>query len=79
MIGEHQKSWMLKHGEWRAARRASDIAGFWINSLYSPWRKWRAIARKFLADQKSPETLRDFVNTVLAEPWDDEPQTTVDI
>jgi phage terminase large subunit GpA-like protein len=79
MIGEHQKSWMLKHGEWRAARPASDIAGFWINSLYSPWRNWRAIARKFLTDQKSPETLREFVNTVLAEPWDDEAQTSVDI
>lgn len=79
MIGEHQKSWMLSHGEWRAARPASDIAGFWINSLYSPWRKWRDLARKFLADQKSPETLREFVNTVLAEPWDDEAQTTVDI
>jgi hypothetical protein len=36
MIGEHQKSWMLKHGQWRAARPASQIAGFWINSLYSP-------------------------------------------
>jgi phage terminase large subunit GpA-like protein len=79
MIGEYQKPWMLKHGEWRAARPASGIAGFWINSLYSPWRKWRDLARKFLADQKSPETLREFVNTVLAEPWDDEAQTTVDI
>jgi phage terminase large subunit GpA-like protein len=79
MIGEHQKSWMLKHGEWRAARPDSAIAGFWINSLYSPWRKWRDLARKFLSDQKSPETLREFVNTVLAEPWDDEAQTTVDI
>jgi phage terminase large subunit GpA-like protein len=79
MIGEHQKCWMLKHGDWRAARPASDISGFWINSLYSPWRKWRDLAWKFLADQKSPETLREFVNTVLAEPWDDETQTTMDI
>ena len=79
MIGEHQKAWMLKHGEWRAARPDRGVTGFWINSLYSPWRKWRDLARKFLVDQKSPETLREFVNTVLAEPWDDEAQTSVDL
>ena len=79
MIGEHQKAWMLKHGEWRAARPDREIVGFWINSLYSPWRKWRDLAKKFLVDKKSPETLREFVNTVLAEPWDDEAQTSVDL
>ena len=79
MIAEHQKAAMLKHGEWRAARPERGISGFWINSLYSPWRKWRDLARKFLMDRKSPETLREFVNTVLAEPWDDEAQTSVDL
>src|SRR3990170_4517575 len=67
MIGEHQKAWMLVHGEWRAAHPESEIVGFWISSLYSPWRKWRELAKKFLMDKKSPETLREFINTVLAE------------
>lgn len=78
-IGDWQKHAMLRQGEWRAARpEVTDIAGFWINGLYSPWRKWGALARKFLADKRSPETLREFVNTVLAEPWDDAAETTVD-
>jgi hypothetical protein len=37
------------------------------------------LAKKFLVDRKSPETLREFVNTLLAEPWDDEAQTSVDL
>jgi phage terminase large subunit GpA-like protein len=78
-IGDWQKHAMLRQGEWRAARpEVTDIAGFWINGLYSPWRKWSALAKKFLADKRSPETLREFVNTVLAEPWDDAAETTVD-
>ncbi len=79
LIGDWQKHWMLKHGEWRSAHPERDAAGFWISGLYSPWRKWGSLARKFLQDRKSPETLREFVNTVLAEPWDDEAETTVDI
>jgi phage terminase large subunit GpA-like protein len=79
LIGDWQKHAMLRQGEWRAARPdITDIAGFWINGLYSPWRKWSALAKKFLADKRSPETLREFVNTVLAEPWDDAAETTVD-
>ncbi len=78
-IADWQKHQMLKAGEWRATRpEVTDIAGFWINGLYSPWRKWGALAKKFLADKKSIETLREFVNTVLAEPWDDAAETTVD-
>ena len=79
LIADWQKHQMLKAGEWRAARpEVTDIAGFWINGLYSPWRKWGTLAKKFLADKKSIETLREFVNTVLAEPWDDAAETTVD-
>jgi phage terminase large subunit GpA-like protein len=79
LIADWQKHPMLKAGEWRAARpEVADIAGFWINGLYSPWRKWGALAKKFLADKKSIETLREFVNTVLAEPWDDAAETAVD-
>ncbi len=68
-IQDWQKHQMIKRGEWRAANPESGTVGFWINALYSPWRKWGALAKKFLQDQKSQETLREFVNTVLAEPW----------
>jgi phage terminase large subunit GpA-like protein len=68
-IHDWQKHHMLKHGEWRAANPESSTVGFWINALYSPWRKWGELADKFVKAQRSQETLREFVNTVLAEPW----------
>ena len=36
------------------------------------------MAKKLLVDKKSPGTPREFVNTVLAEGWDDEAQPSVD-
>ncbi len=65
-IQDWQKRQMLKPGEWRPANPESSRGGLWMNALYSPWRKWGALARKFLQDQKSQETLREFVNTVPA-------------
>src|ERR1035441_1406630 len=72
LIGEHKKSWMLARGEWRAARPESETQGFWISGLYSPWRKWTDLARQWLSCKKTPEALREFINSVLAECWEDE-------
>lgn len=43
--------------------------GYWINSLYSPWRSWSQCAAKFLLSKDDPERLRVFKNSWLAEPW----------
>jgi phage terminase large subunit GpA-like protein len=61
----------IQSGKWVAERPFAGIAGFWINQLYSPstWKSTGKIARQFLKAKKSPTSLRTFVNTVLAETW----------
>ena len=74
VIDESQKQWMLKHGEWIAEGEFRGHAGFHINELYSPWRKWKEVVLDFLEAKKSPETLKTWVNTSLGETWEDKGQ-----
>ncbi|MBT9168618.1 MAG: hypothetical protein DDT19_01965 [Syntrophomonadaceae bacterium] len=71
-LTDADKTRMLRYGEWRAERETKNIAGFWLNELYSPWVSFAGIATKFLEAKKHPETLKVFVNTSLAELWDEE-------
>jgi len=53
--------------------------GFWINSLYSPWLTWSDIASEFLKSKDYIELLMNFVNSWLAEVWEEKiEETTVD-
>ncbi len=45
--------------------------GFWISSLYSIFLTWADIAEEFLKSKDDPELLQNFVNSWLAEPWED--------
>lgn len=82
VIEEYQKTWMLAHGGWVArfpGRRDGKVRGFHLNSLYSPvgWKSWRDCAARFLkakklADQGDTTKLKIFVNTVLAETWEEQ-------
>jgi phage terminase large subunit GpA-like protein len=47
----------------------TDIAGFHINALYSPWRDWSDILAEWFECKDDPESLRVFVNATLGEPW----------
>jgi len=69
----------VRNGEWIAEVPESRVAGFHISGLYSPWTPLADAARDFLVAKKSPETLRVFVNTYLAETWEDEGVTIKDI
>ncbi len=71
LIPHHQKAWMAERGEYRATNPASPIPGFRVSQLISPKKSWGEVAVEFLAAKKSPETLRAFLNTVLAELWED--------
>lgn len=72
-IDEQHKLPMLQRGEWRASAPFKGAAGFHINELYSPWRRWSEIAADFLeAKQGGSEMLKAWVNTSLGETWDDE-------
>lgn len=74
MIEERHKTDMLNTGEWRAtAPFEGKTAGFHISSLYSPlgWKSWEDIVGEFLAAKDDPPRLKEWVNTVLGESWEE--------
>ena len=74
IITDQDKPQMLRFGEWRVVRQNAALArtvAFWINTLYSPFVRFSEIAREFLKSKDDPEALQNFVNSWLAEPWED--------
>lgn len=45
--------------------------GFWLNALYSPWLTFSEIAGEWFSSYQSPELLMNFVNSWLAEPFNE--------
>lgn len=74
IIEHDDKEEMLSRGEWRAEKEFRGIAGFWINELYSPFSSWGEMAEAFVTAKKSRETLKVFVNTRLAQTWEENGQ-----
>lgn len=73
LIEEKHKGGMLARGEWRAENPGvKGIAGFHINELYSPWRRWVDVVTDFLSAKQSPETLKTWINTSLGETWEEQ-------
>lgn len=73
-IPEHHKTWMLANGEWIASYPDRKIRGYHLNSYYSPiglGRTWKERAVQWLRAQKDPIELKRFINTALAETWED--------
>jgi len=72
-IDDRHKMDMLRRGDWEAENtpigRVRSV-GFHINSIYSPWVTFGDVAAKFLASKDIPEELMNFVNSWLAEPWE---------
>lgn len=74
VITDQHKPQMLRQGEWRNVRENTRFArkvAFWINTLYSPFTRFSEIAKAFLLAKDDPEALHNFVNSWLAEPWED--------
>lgn len=71
LVPEDRKGWMLRNGEWIATRPEGEFPGFHLNALYSPWVTWPEMAREFLAKKDDPTEFQTFINTKLAEPWED--------
>ncbi len=74
VITDNDKHNMLRLGEWRVVRHDTKYArtvAFWINTLYSPFVRWADIAKEFLGTKDDPEEFQNFVNSWLAEPWED--------
>ena len=73
-ISDNDKHTMLQLGEWRVVRHDTRYArkvAFWINTLYSPFVRWAEIAKEFLTTKDDPNDFQNFVNSWLAEPWED--------
>jgi len=62
----------INKGEWIATKPDSDVAGFHLSGLYSPWTSLGQAATEFLQAKKLPEMLRVWVNTYLGEVWEDD-------
>lgn len=74
-ISDADKPRMLREGKWIAVKKRGvgkpRSVGFWISSLYSVFLKWSDIAEEFLNSKNDPEKMQNFVNSWLAETWED--------
>ena len=74
VITDTQKQLAMKQGRWEIVERRTKYARrvcFWINTLYSPFVRFREIALKFMDAIDDTEKLQNFTNSWLAEPWED--------
>ncbi len=74
LIEERHKTWMLERGEWRATAPGNgETVGFHLSGLYSPlgWLSWETVVAEFLAAKNDPSRLKVWVNTRLAETWEE--------
>lgn len=74
VINDQQKHTMLQQGEWQIVEHKTQFARkvvFWLNTLYSPFVRFADVAKEFLLSKKDSERFQNFVNSWLAEPWED--------
>lgn len=72
---ELHKPAMLRGGEWRATAPSNGrTAGFHLSGLYSPlgWCSWEQLVDDFLRAKGDAPALKSFVNTRLAETWEED-------
>ena len=73
-INDADKVKMLVNGHWRTVKQNTRFANkvvYWINTLYSPFVRFADAVKEFLFSKDDPERLQNFVNSWLAEPWED--------
>lgn len=88
-IEDYQKGKILLQGTWVPEGAEIDEQGqikgemvkgkhrgFWISALYSPWLTWSDIAAEFLRSKDYVELLMNFVNSWLAEVWEEKVEET---
>lgn len=78
LIEERFKAQMLNLGQWRpTAKSTGETIGFHLCSLYSPpgWLPWSATVAEFLDAKDNPLRLKNWVNSVLGETWEERGET----
>lgn len=74
IIEDRHKPTMLNQGKWQIVKERTQFprkVAYWLNTLYSPFVKFSEIAKEFLTTKDDPEEFQNFVNSWLAEPWED--------
>lgn len=81
-IQERHKAAMLDAGEWIPGNpnAPADRVSYHLSELYSPWTTWGSLAVKFIRASKEAKkgntgSLHNFINSSLAEPWEDRQQS----
>lgn len=73
-ITDQQKQQAVRKGRWEVVAQRTRFVKkvcFWINTLYSPFVRFSEIAKKFMETRDDTEKLQNFINSWLAEPWED--------
>ncbi len=77
-VRSSEQAWksMMSKGEWVADNPGAKERGFHLNQLSSPWRSWTEIIDQFkrskaALDAGDVEPMKVFINTVLAETWEE--------
>jgi len=74
IITDQHKIQMIKLGKWEIVEQRTQFprkVAYWMNTLYSPFVRFSEIAKEFLFTHKDPEAFQNFINSWLAEPWED--------
>lgn len=61
----------IKTGAYVATAPFNGHAGFHVNKLASPWQPLTDLVKKWLVQSKEQTTLKTFINTQLAETWEE--------
>lgn len=78
-IQDIHKQTMLRSGIWKDEKTGEEYKkiksgkrkiAFAINAIYSPWIRFGDVAYEFTSSKDYPEKLMNFVNSWLAEPWE---------
>lgn len=75
---EVEKNRSIKKGIWVPEKPASSTAGFFINSLYSPWLPMEEMVNEFILAQGDATRMKAWVNTRLGEAWVGDQEDTIE-
>ncbi len=73
-ITDKHKAQMLRDGRWEVVAQRTQFPRkvcFWMNTLYSPFVRFSEIAKEYLASKDDPDAYQNFINSWMAEPWED--------
>jgi len=71
IITDGHKPGMLRAGRWESEKKiGTRKTAFHLNAIYSPWVRFGDVAYEFKKSKDYPDLLMNFVNSWLAEPWE---------